>query len=44
MTTVYLIRHSIKEKRYYIVDSTDSEQVIDEKEVLSIEVRHIDNY
>lgn len=37
MTTVYLIRHSIKEKNYNIVNSNDSEQTIDEKEILSIE-------
>lgn len=37
MTTVYLIRHSIKEKNYNIVNSNDLEQVIDEKEILSIE-------
>ena len=37
MTTVYLIRHSIKEKNYNIVNSDDSEQTIDEKEILSIE-------
>jgi broad specificity phosphatase PhoE len=37
MTTVYLIRHSIKEKNYNIVNSNDSEQIIDEKEILSIE-------
>ena len=29
MTTVYLIRHSIKEKNYNIVNSNDSEQTIE---------------
>ena len=37
ITTIYLIRHSIKEKNYCVVDSIDSDQVIDEKEILSVE-------
>ena len=37
MTTVYLIRHSIKEKNYGIFDSDDSSQVKNEKQVLSCE-------
>ena len=37
MTTVYLIRHSIKDKNYGKIDSNDSKQVQDEKEFLSCE-------
>ena len=37
MTTVYLIRHSIKEKNYGVFDSDDSSQVKNEKQVLSCE-------
>lgn len=37
MTTVYLIRHSIKEKNYGIFDSNDSSQLKTEKQVLSCE-------
>lgn len=37
MTTIYLIRHSIKEKEYGIIDSDDSAQVKNEKVILSCE-------
>lgn len=37
MTTLYLIRHSIKEKNYGVFDSLDSKQIKDEKRVLSCE-------
>lgn len=37
MTTIYLIRHSIKEKNYGILDNNDSEQIQNEKVVLSVE-------
>lgn len=37
MTTIYLIRHSIKEKNYGIFDNSDSKQIQDEKEILSYE-------
>lgn len=35
--TIYLIRHSIKEKMYGNNESNDSNQVKDEKKILSIE-------
>lgn len=35
MTTLYLIRHSIKEKNYGIFDNSDSKQIQDEKRILS---------
>lgn len=37
MTTLYLIRHSTKEKNYGIVDNVDSKQIQDEKRILSCE-------
>ncbi len=37
MTTLYLIRHSIKEKNYGIFDNNDTFQLNDEKEILSCE-------
>lgn len=37
MTTVYLIRHSIKEKNYGIFNNQDTIQLTDEKEILSCE-------
>ena len=37
MTTLYLIRHSIKEKNYGIFDNSDSKQIQDEKRILSCE-------
>lgn len=37
MTTLYLIRHSIKEKNYGIFDNSDSKQIKDEKRILSCE-------
>ena len=37
MTTIYLIRHSVKEKNYGIFDNNDSEQIQNEKVVLSVE-------
>ncbi len=37
MTTIYLIRHSLKEKNYEIIDSDDSSQVKNEKVILSCE-------
>ena len=37
MTTVYLIRHSIKEKNYGESDTFDSKQLKDEKRILSCE-------
>lgn len=37
MATLYLIRHSIKEKNYGIFDNSDSKQIQDEKRVLSCE-------
>ena len=37
MTTLYLIRHSIKEKNYGIFDNQDSAQIKNEKIVLSSE-------
>lgn len=37
MTTLYLIRHSIKEKNYRIFDNSDSKQIKDEKRILSCE-------
>ena len=35
MTTLYLIRHSIKEKNYGIFNNNDSKQLKDEKRILS---------
>jgi broad specificity phosphatase PhoE len=37
MTTVYLIRHSIKEKNYGVLENKDSEQIQNEKVILSSE-------
>ncbi len=37
MTTIYLIRHSIKEKNYGDIDSNDSFQIKNEKLILSCE-------
>lgn len=37
MTTIYLIRHSIKEKNYGIFNNNDTMQLNDEKEILSCE-------
>lgn len=37
MTTLYLIRHSIKEKNYGVADNLDSKQIQDEKRILSCE-------
>ena len=37
MTTLYLIRHSIKEKNYGIFDNSDTKQIKDEKRILSCE-------
>lgn len=37
MTTVYLIRHSIKDKNYGEFDSNDSFQIRNEKLILSTE-------
>lgn len=37
MTTIYLIRHSIKEKNYGIFNNNDTMQLNDEKEILSAE-------
>lgn len=37
MTTIYLIRHSIKEKNYGDIDSNDSFQIKNEKSILSCE-------
>ena len=37
MTTLYLIRHSIKEKNYGIFNNQDTMQLTDEKEILSCE-------
>ena len=37
MTTVYLIRHSIKDKNYGKIDSNDSKQIQNEKRILSCE-------
>lgn len=37
MTTIYLIRHSIKEKNYGIFNNNDSKQLKDEKRILSCE-------
>lgn len=37
MTTIYLIRHSIKEKNYGIFDNNDTKQLKDEKRILSCE-------
>ena len=37
MTTLYLIRHSIKEKNYGVDDNLDSKQIQDEKRILSCE-------
>lgn len=37
MTTLYLIRHSLKEKNYGIFDSNDSSQLQNEKVILSCE-------
>ena len=37
MTTIYLIRHSIKEKNYGVFDSNDNSQVKNEKIILSVD-------
>ena len=37
MTTIYLIRHSIKEKNYGIFDSNDDSQIKNEKTILSVD-------
>ena len=37
MTTIYLIRHSIKEKNYGVFDSNDDSQIKNEKTILSVD-------
>ena len=37
MTTIYLIRHSIKEKKYGVFDSNDDSQIKNEKTILSVD-------